>query len=73
MICLAFGCLGIFGCFIYFIIMYYRLFANFIDFKLWDIKTVTANDFAIELKITDDMWNEFLQREGDICEGDTRA
>lgn len=66
-IALSFSCLGVFGCVTYLIIMYYRLFVNQIDFKLWDMKTVTANDFTVELKITDDLWEKFLSHEGDIC------
>jgi hypothetical protein len=32
---------------------------NEIDFRNWDEKTVTLNDFSVELIIDDDTWKEF--------------
>ena len=30
-----------------------------IDFKLWDVETVTASDFTVEYIITDEVWAKF--------------
>jgi len=40
--------------------LFYRLYVNDLDFKLWDMRTVTINDFSVELKITDHIWKDFL-------------
>lgn len=32
-----------------------------LDFKLWDLSTVTAADFTVELVITKSMWKEHLE------------
>jgi hypothetical protein len=32
---------------------------NEIDYRNWDEKTVTLNDFSVELIIDDDTWKEF--------------
>lgn len=40
--------------------MNFRLQANEEDFKIWDIDTITLNDFTVELKVTNGMWSEFL-------------
>ena len=36
-----------------------KLNKNEIDYVHWDNKTVTLNDFTVELIITDDVWNGF--------------
>ena len=58
-IILGLGCLGIFGCMVFLIVFYYRLLANTVDFKLWDMKTETIDDFTVELKITDQLMDDF--------------
>jgi len=74
-ISLGFACLGLFGCSIYLVIFYYRLLSNYLDFKLWDMKTATVNDFALELKITDEIWDDFIKKEVrlKLLQGNTRA
>lgn len=52
----AFGCLAM--------IYYNELFTinlnqNEIDYKHWDNKTVTLNDFTVELKVSKKMWRDF--------------
>jgi hypothetical protein len=32
-----------------------------LDFKLWDLSTVTAADFTAELVIKEDMWKNHLE------------
>ena len=46
-------------CLVFLVILYKRLFSNELDFKLWDLQTVTVDDFSVELLITDIMWNTF--------------
>lgn len=46
---------------------------NDLDFKKWDMKTVTINDFSVELPITDDMWKDFLSKKDNIASGFTRG
>ena len=30
-----------------------------IDFKVWDVETVTASDFTVEYSVTDEVWKYF--------------
>ena len=53
--------MGIFACFLFKIRILYRLQANDIDYKLWDMSTITANDFSIEFKISKELWDEQKQ------------
>ena len=32
------------------------------DYKLWDVKTVSPADFTVEYIITEQAWNNFLQK-----------
>lgn len=41
-----------------FVIYYLRISAN-LNFKLWDLKTVTAADFTVEVSFTKEMWDDF--------------
>jgi uncharacterized protein YehS (DUF1456 family) len=34
-----------------------------LDFKLWDIGTVTVSDFSIEMKISEEMWLKYLKEQ----------
>ncbi len=47
-----------------------KLNQNEIDYKHWDNKTVTLNDFTVELRIEQKMWREFRIVQ-DEQEGDT--
>ena len=51
--------LGIFGCLLFNVVQYNRLVSNELDFKIWDMQTVTLNDYTVELKIDDKMWTDF--------------
>lgn len=31
-----------------------------LDFQMWDMKTLTASDFTVEMTITEDVWNHFV-------------
>ena len=33
-----------------------------LDYKLWDVNTVTAADFTVEFEITEILWNKFCYR-----------
>ena len=50
------SCTGMFCCFVIVLRYYYRYKANEYDFKLWDIKTITIDDYSVELKIDDDLY-----------------
>ncbi|CDW77052.1 UNKNOWN [Stylonychia lemnae] len=44
-------CLGIFMCMIYVFVIYFQYQSNELDSILWDIQTVTINDYSVELKL----------------------
>jgi len=60
--CLAFslGCLGVFIAlfFVVFIDYLRSIFKN--AYIEWDVKTITAGDYSVEIEITDSMWKTFL-------------
>jgi hypothetical protein len=53
------SCIGIFICGIYLSIMYYLNKTALLDFKQWDVDTVTAGDFTIEYKVPLEVWERF--------------
>lgn len=46
---ILFVSLGIFGCLLFNVVQYNRLVSNELDFKIWDMQTVTLNDYTVEL------------------------
>ena len=56
---LAIVCLGIFVCLIFLLTHWYLRETAVIDFKLWDVETVTASDFTVEYVISDKVWSKF--------------
>ena len=50
---LAIVCLGIFISLIFLLTHWYLGQTAVIDFKVWDVETVTASDFTVEFEITD--------------------
>lgn len=58
---LLIACLGLFICFVFMCTTYYLSQTSYIDYKLWDVFTVTAADFTVEYEITRSMWNKFLE------------
>lgn len=52
-------CSGIFSVMVYFLALYYQYQINELDYIIWDLKTVTINDYTVEMKITDAIWNDF--------------
>lgn len=59
---LAIICIGIFICLVFLCGIYYLFETSKLDYKLWDVDTVTAADFTVESTISETMWNNFLQR-----------
>ena len=53
------SCLGIFLCLVYIIFMYVRLYMNNLDYKIWDMRTITIDDYSVELPISNQIWEEF--------------
>lgn len=41
------------------IVIFYMKKTSEMDYKLWDLTTVTAGDFTVELNITKTMWETF--------------
>jgi len=46
-------CLGIFISFIFLCAVYYLFESSKIDYKMWDVDTVTAADFTVESIISE--------------------
>lgn len=55
------ACIGILACSIFSLVVYYLFKVAKIEYKEWDINTVTAGDFTVEYIVTDNCWNEFLK------------
>lgn len=46
---------------LFLILIFFLHKSSKIDYKLWDVKTVTAADFTVEYRITETAWNTFLE------------
>lgn len=53
-------CLGIFISLLYLLSLHYQEKTAALDYKAWDVDTVTAADFTVETFITQAQWNSFL-------------
>ena len=53
-------CLGIFISFIFLCSIYYLYETSKLEYKSWDVATVTAADFTVESNISEAMWNNFI-------------
>lgn len=47
---------------VYILIIYYHQKTAALDFKTWDVNTVTAADFTAETFFTNELWEEYLLR-----------
>ena len=56
---LFFACTGIFISYTFLSILYYLNKVALIDFKQWDVETVTAGDFTAVYQIPDEVWYNF--------------
>ena len=65
---LAIVCLGIFVSLLFLLTHWYLKEAAVIDFKMWDVETVTASDFTVEYAITEEVWTHFKNRKDAIAE-----
>jgi len=45
------GAVGFFFCIVFISNLYYRLQVNKLDYIAWDLKTVTIDDYSIDLSI----------------------
>eukprot|EP00347_Sterkiella_histriomuscorum_P002409 403368266 len=59
---LVVACLGIFISLIFLCAIYYLFETSKLEYKTWDVSTVTAADFTVESLISEKMWNNFLQQ-----------
>ena len=48
--------------------LYYRLLCNELDYKKWDMLTITPNDYTVVLKITRDLWLDYKSKEGEFSQ-----
>ena len=55
--------MGILLCLYFLIKVYYRYFTNDIDYNIWDIHTITIDDYSVEVPITEEIWTEFKTRQ----------
>ena len=56
------ACLGIFISLVYLLIIYYQEKTAALEYKTWDVDTVTVADFTAETFFSDELWEEFLER-----------
>jgi len=63
------SCISIFVCFIFLLYIYYVYRTSKLDYKVWDVDTVTPADFTVEYVITKETWNAFLDSETSKTEG----
>ena len=56
-------CLGIFVSLLFLLVHWYLKETAEIDFKLWDVETVTASDFTVEFGIPEAIWEDFNRTE----------
>lgn len=57
---LSIVCMGFFGIVVYSLTVFYLSHTAKLDFKLWDLSTLTAADFTGEITITEKMWENFF-------------
>lgn len=55
-------CLNIFAGFVFIIMLRFISHKSKIEYKEWDMDTVTVSDFAVETKIDEDMFNNFKRQ-----------
>ena len=55
------GFIGLVSCFLFSAITYYQLNVSQLEEKKWDISTVTTADFTVEINISQEFWNYWLE------------
>ena len=53
------ACLGIFGCFFFMIMVYYLRNSLRLEQVDWDVSIVTAGDYSVDMKITQQQYSYF--------------
>lgn len=48
-------------CFVFMCTTYYLSKTSYIDYKLWDVFTVTPADFTVEYSVPQNVWETFCQ------------
>ena len=66
------GCMGVFIALFFVVYVDYMrsVFKNL--FVEWDVKTITAGDYTVELDIAESMWKEFIDTKYDRLSGQTK-
>lgn len=54
-------CIGVVISFVFILFVAYLQKTARLDYKVWDVDTVTAADFTVEFQITDNLWTKFCQ------------
>lgn len=54
--------MGIFISLIFLTLIFYLYKTSLLDYKLWDVNTVTPADFTVEYIITEQAWDNFMGR-----------
>ena len=66
------GCMGVFVA-LFFVVYIDYLRSTFKNtFIEWDVKTITAGDYSVELDITENMYKNFLDNHYDALSGKTK-
>eukprot|EP00347_Sterkiella_histriomuscorum_P007945 403346963 len=60
--------IGVFICLLFLCALYYLYETSKIEYKTWDVNTVTAADFTVECNIPQEMWNKFVEQYKDTIE-----
>ena len=55
------GIIGLIACFIWSAVSYYILNVSQLEEKKWDVSTVTTADFTVEINISQELWNYWLE------------
>jgi hypothetical protein len=45
---------------VFLVVIFYMKKMAILDFQMWDMKTLTASDFTVEMTITEALWNQFI-------------
>jgi len=45
---------------VFLVVIFYMKKMAILDFQMWDMKTLTASDFTVEMTVTEALWNQFI-------------
>lgn len=62
------SCLGVFACLAFMITVYFLKKNSKIKNLEWDVSTITAGDYTVEYKISEDAYKQFLLHHYDLSD-----